>query len=150
MAPIQGSVRRRAGGAEAEPFFEDVKFAEDVAAGQFDGHGAEEQERGIEEEDARQQNRMPVADLLHGARVHVHGGLARVEHGDQGDEERHVSGESAEDECAGAIEDIARAAVAHHASRHRHRRLRRRWAGGQRVACLRCRGLCARPQTGWE
>ena len=111
MAPIQGSVRRRAGRAEAEPFFEDVKFAEDVAAGQLHGDGAEEQERGIEEEDARQQNRMPVADLLEGARVHVHGGLARVEHGDQGNEEHHVAGEGAEDDHPDAVEDIARAAL---------------------------------------
>jgi len=95
--------------AEAEPFLEDVKFAKDVAAAQLHGEGAQEQDHGIEEEDARQENWVPIADLLHGARVKVHGGLARVKDGDESQKERHVAGEGNEDECACAVEDIARA-----------------------------------------
>jgi hypothetical protein len=41
----------------------------------------------------------------------VRGGLASVKHGDQSNEERHVAGEGAEDECARAVENIARAAA---------------------------------------
>jgi hypothetical protein len=41
----------------------------------------------------------------------VRGGLARVEDSDQSNKERHIAGEGNEDECARAVEDIARAAA---------------------------------------
>ena len=53
---------------------------------------------------------MPVADLLKGSRIHARAGLARVEKRHETDKEHHVAGQGAEDECARAVEGLARTA----------------------------------------
>lgn len=97
--------------SQAQPFLENIELAEDVLAGTLHGERAEEEGRGIEEEDGRQQNWMPVADLLKGSWIHARAGLARVEKRDKTDEEHHVAGEGAEDEGADAVQGLARAAA---------------------------------------
>ena len=80
------------GATEAEPFLEHIDFVEDVAAREFHGEAAEQEYGGVEEEDGRQQDGAPVADLFVGPRVEVGAGLTREEKHDQDGEEHHVAG----------------------------------------------------------
>ena len=107
--PRQGAAEGWA--TEAEPLLENIELAEDVLAGTLHGERAEEQDRRIEEKNGRQENRMPIADLLQGSWIHARAGLARVEKRHKTDEEHHVAGEGAEDECARAVQGLARAAT---------------------------------------
>jgi hypothetical protein len=79
---------------QAKPFFEDIDFTEDVLPGNLHGEAAEQQNCGIQVENWRKQNGMPIADLLVSAGVHMGAGLAREEKRNQDSEEHHVACES--------------------------------------------------------
>ena len=97
--------------AEAEPLFEHIDLTEDIAPSYFHGQAAEQKDGGIQKEDGRQQDGVPVADLFVGARIHVRARLARKKERDQDGKEHHVGGENGEDGKANLVQQLAWAAV---------------------------------------
>src|SRR5579859_2189793 len=95
------------GAAHAQPFFDDVKLVEDVAAGNLHGQAAEDEYGGVQEKNGWELDWMPVADELGGAHVKVAGALVGEEHDGQGEEEHHVAGEGEEDDQADALEQFS-------------------------------------------
>jgi hypothetical protein len=104
--PWQGSVQ--GGVAEAKPFFKYVNLAEDILPGNLHREAAEQQNCGIQVEDRRKQNRMPIADLLVSAGVHMGAGLARKEERNKDGEEHHVACESRKEKEANFMKQLAR------------------------------------------
>ena len=59
----------------------------------------------------RMQDGMPITDLAKSAWVHVGASLARIKKGYQDDEEHHVAGQGAEDECPRPVEELPRSSM---------------------------------------
>ena len=94
--------------AEAQPLLQHVDFSEDVSPGNLHGQAAQQQKRGIEIENGREQHGMPVTDLLMGTRIHVGARLAREEQRHQDGEEHHVCRENGKDRKANLVKELAR------------------------------------------
>ena len=99
------------GTAEAEPLVHDVDFPEKLAAGHLHGEAAEDENGGVDPENGRDGERVPVGDVVL-AGVEVAGTLAHEEGADQSDEEHEVAGKGEEDSETVAGEQFARAATA--------------------------------------
>ena len=100
----------RGGPAHAEPLFHHIEFVEELAARHLHGDAGEDEDGGVEIEDGRNQQRMPIHDVGAVA-VEVAGGLAEEEGGDQRHEEHEVAGQSGEDAHAITHEQRAWAAA---------------------------------------
>src|ERR1700678_1875774 len=94
------------------PLFYYVQFAKNAAASNFHRQAAQDQYGGVEEEDGRKLDRVPVTDKRRVASVEVAGALVGVEHDGQGEEEHHVSGEDEEDHHPDSLEEFAGTAAA--------------------------------------
>ena len=97
--------------AETEPLVHNVVFAEHLAAGEFHGDGADEEDGGVEPEDAGNEGGDPLVDVVV-VGVDVAGGLVDEKSGDDGDEEHQVAGEGEEDAEAIAMEAFVGATMA--------------------------------------
>ena len=94
------------GMAQAEPLLHSVYGVEDVAAGDLDGEGAEQQERGIEPEDGRDGGGQPGVDgVVVG--VEAAGGVGDGEDADQPGEEEEDGTEGEEEAEAVGDEALA-------------------------------------------
>src|ERR1700679_2647489 len=98
------------GTAHAKPLFHYIDFAEELAAGHFHGDAGEDKDGGVEVEDGRDLQRVPVHDVGAVA-IKVAGGLAEEEGSDKRHEEHEVARKSGEDAHAVADEQGARAAA---------------------------------------
>jgi hypothetical protein len=99
------------GFAEAEPLVHDVVFAEHLTARELHRHGAEEEDGGVEPEDAGDDGGGPLVDVVV-VGVDVAGGLIDEEGADDGDEEHQVTGEGEEDAHTVAVKTFVGAASA--------------------------------------
>src|ERR1700683_1200516 len=94
------------GGGGGEPFFHDVDFAEEMAAGHFDGEGGEEEDGSVDPEDGRRGEKMPVGDDIVGG-VDVDRALPDEEGANEDGEEDEVASEAGEHSHAIADELLA-------------------------------------------
>ena len=86
----------RGGLAQAEPLLHGVDGVEHVAAGDLDGDRAEQQDRGVEPEDARDGQGEPLVDVV-AVGVEVAVALGAEEDTDDGDEEHQDRAEGEEE-----------------------------------------------------
>src|SRR5690348_7855671 len=89
--PRSGATRGRT--SHAEPFFHHVDFVKELAARHLHGDGGEDEDGGVEVEDGRDIESLPVENV--GAMtVEVSGGLTEEKGRYQGHEKHEVAGES--------------------------------------------------------
>ena len=93
------------GFAETEPLVHDVVLMEHLAARELHGGRAEEEDCGVEPEDAGDDGGDPLVDVVV-VGVDVTGGLIDEEGADDGDEEHQVAGECEEDAHAVAMKTL--------------------------------------------
>jgi hypothetical protein len=99
------------GFADAKPLVHDVIFAEHLAAGEFHGDGADDEDGGVEPEDAGYCGGCPLVDVAI-VGVDVSGRLIDEEGGNDGNEEHEIAGEGEEDAHAIAMKTFVGATAA--------------------------------------
>src|SRR5262249_14325765 len=95
------------GTPEAKPLVHDVDFAEELAAGYRHGEAAEDEDGGVDPEDGRNGQGVPVGDVVL-AGVEVAGALTHEEGADKSDEEHEIASEGEENSEPVAGEKLAR------------------------------------------
>src|SRR5258708_8570392 len=104
--PRKGAAQ--SGTAQAEPLLQHVDLTKNVASAELHRQAAQNQQSGVEIDNGRHLDGMPVPDELVAAWVHVHAGLARKEQHHQSGEEQHGPRQCEENEEADALQALTR------------------------------------------